>query len=34
MIAGAGAQLVGGLVYTPLDIVKERMQVGTTNHRC
>jgi hypothetical protein len=27
MCAGAGAQLVGGLIFTPLDIIKERMQV-------
>ncbi|GLI64124.1 hypothetical protein VaNZ11_007301 [Volvox africanus] len=28
MAVGAGAQLLGGLVFTPVDIIKERMQVA------
>ncbi|KAG2501042.1 hypothetical protein HYH03_000861 [Edaphochlamys debaryana] len=28
MVVGAGAQLVAGVVFTPIDIVKERMQVA------
>jgi len=27
MVAGASAQLVGGFLFTPIDIIKERMQV-------
>ncbi len=32
--AGALAQLVAGVVFTPLDIVKERMQVGGAPCAC
>ncbi len=27
MLVGACAQLTGGLLFTPVDVVKERMQV-------
>lgn len=28
LLVGVAAQLVGGLAFTPIDIVKERLQVG------
>jgi hypothetical protein len=31
MMVGAIAQLIGGLVFTPMDVIKERLQVQGTH---